>query len=100
MKLAILPGDDIGPEIVDSALALLRAANDHFALGLTFDVHDVGMAAHRRGGTTMPERVVEAALVADGVVLGPAGMTAYPPIADGGINIPGTIRKRLDLYAN
>jgi 3-isopropylmalate dehydrogenase len=27
-------------------------------------------------------------------------MSAYPPATDGGINIPGTIRKRLDLYAN
>jgi isocitrate/isopropylmalate dehydrogenase len=34
------------------------------------------------------------------LVLGPAGMTAYPPASDGGINIPGTIRKQLDLYAN
>lgn len=100
MKLAILPGDDIGPEIVDATLTVLEAADRRFALGLTFEAHEVGMVAHRRGGTTMPESVVAAALAADGVLLGPAGMTAYPPIADGGINVPGTIRKRLDLYAN
>ena len=37
---------------------------------------------------------------ADGVIVGPCGMTDYPPLAQGGVNIPGTIRKRLDLYAN
>jgi isocitrate/isopropylmalate dehydrogenase len=34
------------------------------------------------------------------VVLGPCGMTEYPPREEGGINVPGTIRKRLDLHAN
>jgi len=100
MKLAILPGDDIGPEIVDATLTALAAADRRFGLDLQFDPHEVGMASHRRNGTTLPERVIEAAIAADGVVLGPAGMTAYPPIAEGGVNIPGTIRKRLDLYAN
>jgi len=100
MKLAILPGDDIGPEIVDATLMALAAADRRFGLELQFEPHEVGMASHRRNGTTLPERVIEAAIAADGVVLGPAGMTAYPPIDEGGVNIPGTIRKRLDLFAN
>jgi 3-isopropylmalate dehydrogenase len=58
------------------------------------------MASYRKIGTTMPEAVVEEALAADGVVLGPCGMTEYPPREEGGINVPGTIRKRLDLHAN
>jgi 3-isopropylmalate dehydrogenase len=58
------------------------------------------MASHRRNGTTLPESVVEAARAADGIIMAPAGMTEYPPREQGGINIPGTIRKRLDLYAN
>ncbi|MGK7871171.1 isocitrate/isopropylmalate dehydrogenase family protein [Falsiroseomonas sp. E2-1-a20] len=100
MRLAVLPGDDIGPEITDAALRVLRAADARYALGLTFDVHQVGMAAHRRAGTTLPSEAFEAARAADGILLGPGGMTDYPPLADGGVNIPGTIRKRLDLFAN
>jgi 3-isopropylmalate dehydrogenase len=100
MKLAVLPGDDIGPEITDATLSVLERAGASFDLGLVFDVHEVGMAAHRRTGTTLPDTALAAARAADGIILGPGGMTAYPPARDGGINIPGTIRKQLDLYAN
>ncbi|MEX2641835.1 MAG: isocitrate/isopropylmalate family dehydrogenase [Acetobacterales bacterium] len=100
MKIAVLPGDDIGPEIMDATLAVLRAAAERYGFGLEFDMHEAGMAAHRRTGTTLPDTALEGARSADGVLLGPGGMTAYPPAAEGGINIPGTIRKELDLFAN
>ncbi|WP_213989261.1 isocitrate/isopropylmalate dehydrogenase family protein [Sodalis sp. dw_96] len=100
MKLAVLPGDDIGPEIMDATLAVVREADKKFGLNLTLEVHEVGMSLHRKRGTTLPSEVVEATRAADGVLLGPGGMTQYPPVSEGGINIPGTIRKQLDLYAN
>lgn len=100
MKLAVLPGDDIGPEIADAALRVLEKASDEFGLALSFDVHEVGMASYRRTGTTLPDTAFEAAATADGIILGPGGMTAYPPVSEGGINIPGTIRKKLQLFAN
>lgn len=100
MKIAVLPGDDIGPEIVEAALTVLQAVDEMFGLGLDYDVHEVGMALHRRTGTTLSDDIVEATKGADGILLGPAGMTSYPPATDGGINVPGTIRKRLDLFAN
>src|SRR5262245_50766617 len=100
MKIAVLPGDDIGPEIVDATLSILRHADNLFGLKLDFDVLEVGMAAHRKGGSTLPDASFERAKAADGIILGPAGVTAYPPVSDGGLNVPGTIRKRLDLYAN
>jgi isocitrate/isopropylmalate dehydrogenase len=100
MRIAVLPGDDIGPEITDATLKVLNQADRRFGLGLRFDMHEVGMASHRRVGTTLPESALQAAIDADGVLLGPGGMTNYPSLSDGGINIPGTVRKRLDLYAN
>jgi 3-isopropylmalate dehydrogenase len=100
MRLAVLPGDDIGPEITEATLAILDVVNARYGLGLEFDVHETGMAAHRRTGTTLPDSAFEAARSADGVILGPGGMTAYPPLSEGGVNIPGTIRKKLDLFAN
>jgi isocitrate/isopropylmalate dehydrogenase len=100
MRIAVLPGDDIGPEIVESTLTILQQADRKFGLKLAFDVLDVGMAAHRRAGTTIPDASYESAKAADGIIIGPAGVTSYPPAADGGLNVPGTIRKRLDLYAN
>jgi len=100
VNIVVMPGDDIGPEIVGAALDVLRAADAAHTLGLRFTEIEVGMASHRRNGTTLTDAAIQAALDADGVILGPCGMTDYPPLAQGGVNIPGTIRKRLDLYAN
>ncbi len=100
MNLVVMAGDDIGPEIVAAAMAVVQAADAEFSLGLRFTEVEVGMASHRKHGTTLTEAAFQAAADADGVIVGPCGMTDYPPLAQGGINIPGTIRKRLDLYAN
>ncbi len=100
MNILVLPGDDIGPEITTAALQVLERANAVYSLGLTFVQREVGVASYNRVGTTLPDSIVEEALAADAVVLGPCGMTEYAPREAGGINVPGTIRKRLDLYAN
>ncbi len=39
-------------------------------------------------------------MAADGVILGPVSHNTYPPLAEGGLNPSGVLRKRLDLYAN
>ena len=100
MHVLVLPGDDIGPEITAAALAVVKRVDELFSLGLELETQDVGMASYRKSGTTLPEKVIEAAIAADAVILGPCGMTEYPPREAGGINVPGTLRKRLDLYAN
>jgi 3-isopropylmalate dehydrogenase len=100
MRLVVMPGDDVGPEITAAALVGLEAADRTFGLGLELATVEVGMASHRRNGTTLTDAALAAALAADGVILGPCGMTAYPPREEGGLNVPGTIRKRLELYAN
>ena len=44
--------------------------------------------------------MLEKAKAADGVLLGPVSHNDYPPVAEGGLNPSGELRKRLDLYAN
>src|SRR5688572_33047944 len=100
MNLVVMAGDDIGPEIIAAAMAVVKAADTEFSLGLRFTEVEVGMASHRKNGTTLTDAALQAAIDADGVIVGPCGMTDYPPLSEGGLNIPGTIRKRLDLYAN
>ena len=95
-----MSGDDIGPEITAAAQAALEAANDVYSLGIRFEKIDVGMASYRKNGTTLTDSALQAATDADGVILGPCGMTLYPPRDEGGINVPGTVRKKLELYAN
>jgi isocitrate/isopropylmalate dehydrogenase len=95
-----MEGDGIGPEITAATLGVLRAADKAFGLGLRLTTVPIGLAAMRAQGTTLPESSFKAAQDADGVVLGPVDHNAYPPVEQGGINPSGSLRKRLDLYAN
>jgi isocitrate/isopropylmalate dehydrogenase len=98
--LLVLPGDGIGPEIVAATLEVLDAADRQFKLGLAYESADIGFAALAASGTTTPDAVVERAKQAAGVILGPVSHNDYPPVAQGGLNPSGELRRRLDLFAN
>jgi 3-isopropylmalate dehydrogenase len=100
MKLLVLPGDGIGPEITRATLAVLGAADRRFGLDLSFETRDIGFAALEKAGTTLPEGVLERAREVDGVILGPISHLDYPPPAKGGVNVSAAFRVKLDLYAN
>ena len=96
MKLVVLPGDGIGPEITAVTVAVLKKLN----LGLSFETHDIGHASLKKEGSTYPARVLEACRAADGIIIGPVSHLDYPPRAQGGRNPSGDLRIGLDLYAN
>src|SRR5437764_440837 len=48
MKLAVLPGDGIGPEITEATVQVLERVNRALSLGLTFDAHEIGPSASLR----------------------------------------------------
>src|SRR5436305_280040 len=100
IRLVVMAGDGIGPEISTATFAVLRAADYAFGLALDFIPVTIGLAALRSQGTTLPDSAVEAAKAADGIILGPVSHNDYPPVAQGGLNPSGELRKRLDLYAN
>jgi isocitrate/isopropylmalate dehydrogenase len=100
VNILVLEGDGIGPEITAATLAVLRAANRTFGLKLAFDAATIGLAAHLGEGTTFPAAAFEKAKAADGVLLGPVSHNEYPPLAEGGRNPSGELRRALDLYAN
>jgi len=100
IDILVLEGDGIGPEIMATTLAVLRAADAKFGLHLAFEAAAVGWTAHRAEGITFPPSVLEKAMAAHGVLLGPVSHNDYPPVAEGGLNPSGELRKRLDLYAN
>src|SRR5947209_1637593 len=100
MNLVVLPGDGIGPEITRAALDVLRVVDRRLSLGLEFETHEVGMSRLSRDGTTLPKAVIDAAVAADGILLGPISHMEYPGRSEGGINISGELRIVLDLYAN
>jgi 3-isopropylmalate dehydrogenase len=100
MRIIVLPGDGIGPEIVSAAVDVLEAANARFELGLTFDYDDVGFVSLEKHGTTLRDDVLERARTYDGIILGPQSNADYPPPDKGGRNITAAFRVLLDLYAN
>ena len=99
-RFLVLPGDGIGPEITDATLAVLRAADTRFGLGLEFETQDIGLKTLASQGTTLPASVMEAAKASDGVILGPISHLHYPARDKGGINVSAAFRVGLDLFAN
>ncbi|MCB1741280.1 MAG: isocitrate/isopropylmalate dehydrogenase family protein [Gammaproteobacteria bacterium] len=100
MKVLILPGDGIGPEITEVVNRALHVLNDDHKLGLNLVERSMGLATLRSEGTTMPQALLDEIHAADGVVLAPAHTYAYPAPEQGGINPSAALRRGLDLYAN
>ena len=100
LNILVLPGDGIGPEITTAAMQVLTTANEVFSLGMSFEQADIGFAALKKTGTTLPDDVLEKARRADGILLGPISHMDYPARDKGGVNVSAAIRIGLDLYAN
>jgi len=100
VKLLVLPGDGIGPEITGATLAVLAAANKRFGLELSVERREIGLASLAKEGTTLPAGILERARELDGVILGPLDQLRYPPADKGGLNPSALFRVKLDLYAN
>jgi 3-isopropylmalate dehydrogenase len=100
LKILVLAGDGIGPEITRATLAVLDRANALYNLELEWQHDEMGLVTLKREGTTLPPRIMAAARAAAGVILGPVSHLDYPPREEGGINPSGEFRVKLDLYAN
>src|SRR3954452_14857454 len=97
--IVTLPGDGIGPEVLNAALEGLS----HVAPDLTYEEHLVGAAAIAATGTALPPETLEAAQRSDGVLLaavgGPQWDTTDPskPLPEQGLL---GLRQGLGLFAN
>lgn len=100
MRILVLPGDGIGPEIVEASMTVLKAADDKYKLGLSFDYDDVGFASLDKHGTTLRQETLEKAKSYDGIILGTQSHADYPAPEKGGRNVSAGFRIGLDLYAN
>jgi 3-isopropylmalate dehydrogenase len=96
VRVALLPGDGIGPEVAAAAARVLR----ELPLDLAIDEHPFGGAAIDAAGDPLPAETLAAAKAADAVLLGAVG----DPRFDGAAVRPehGLLRLRseLDVYAN
>ncbi|WP_435112340.1 isocitrate/isopropylmalate dehydrogenase family protein [Nocardiopsis synnemataformans] len=100
MRILVLPGDGIGPEITEATLDVLYAANRTHSLNLDVETADIGFASLEAQGTTLPQAVIDRIPEVDGVVLGPVQHFDYPDRAAGGLNPSAELRTRFQLFAN
>jgi 3-isopropylmalate dehydrogenase len=100
MRIVVLPGDGIGPEISAATLAVLRAASARFGLDLTLEQHAVGHDSLRQFGATVQPGLLDIVKSADGLMLGPTATFDFKDESKGEINPSKYFRKNLDLFAN
>ncbi len=100
MKILVLSGDGIGPEITQATLDVLGAVDAQLSLGLEFECMDIGFASLAAVGSTCPEDVMQRIPQVAGVILGPVSHAEYPSRNQGGINPSGAIRVTFELGAN
>jgi 3-isopropylmalate dehydrogenase len=100
MRILVLPGDSIGPEITSATLTVLRAAASRFNLTMQFVEDVVGHESLERYGTTVRSDLLDKARQCDGVILGPTATYEFKDPEKGEINPSAHFRKGLDLFAN
>lgn len=72
-KIAILPGDGIGPEIVAEAVKVLECLRQDHRLDIELEHAPVGGVAYDAHGTTLPDETLALARAADAILLGAVG---------------------------
>ena len=101
MKIAVLPGDGIGPEIVAQAVKVLKALSSD---GVKIEMEDapIGGAGYDAAGDPLPAATLKLALDADAVLLGAVGGWKYDALPRPMRPEQGLlrIRKELNLFAN
>jgi 3-isopropylmalate dehydrogenase len=76
-KIAILPGDGIGPEVVGEAVKVLQATADASGFQLELDYADVGGVAIDKYDTPLPQETLALCQESDAVLLGAIGAPQY-----------------------
>ncbi len=103
LRVAVLAGDGIGPEVMNAALTVLRRAGEIFGFALRLDEQPVGGAAIDATGRALPPATLAACESADAILFGSVGgpkWESLPPAEqpERGALLP--LRKHFGLFAN
>ena len=91
-KIALLPGDGIGPELTEATLHVLEAIQKRFEVSLVIENVEAGDDCLERRGIALPEETIATIRASDACLKGPVGETAADVIVK--------LRLLFDLYAN
>ena len=100
--IALLRGDGIGPEIVDSAVRVLEKIGEKYGHSFQFTRYLIGGAAIDETGVPLPQETIDGCLASDSVLLGAVGGPKWDGVEKS--NRPERallkLRNALGLYAN
>lgn len=100
--IVVMPGDGIGPEVIEQATGIMVLAAQKSGLELTFEEAAIGGGAYDQYGTALPEESLEKSKRADAVLLGAVGGPKWDTLDIMERPERGLLRLRseLDLFAN
>jgi isocitrate/isopropylmalate dehydrogenase len=102
LRIAVIRGDGIGPELIDSAVAVLQAVTAGSGIELAFGEEDGGADTYRRTGEALaPDALRRLRSDYDAILKGPVGLpdVRKPDGTEGGL-LGGILRTELDTFAN
>ncbi|PAM96070.1 3-isopropylmalate dehydrogenase, partial [Flavobacterium sp. IR1] len=103
MKIAVLPGDGIGPEITQQSVKVLKAIAERFEHEFSFEEAIVGAEAIDLMGNPLPEATLDLCKKSDAVLFGAIGDPKYDNDPEAKIRPEQgllRLRKELGLFAN
>ena len=103
VKLAVLSGDGIGPEVMAEAIGILRAVEKKFDILFELNEADVGGIAIDKYGIALPEQTIQICRESDAILFGSVGgpkWESLPPIQQPERAALLPLRKLFGLYAN
>ena len=101
-KILLLPGDGIGPEVIEQAADILRALPSNLAATMEISTADIGGVAIDSCGEPLPPQTLAAAKSADAVLLGAVGAPQYDSLPADKKPEKGllALRQSLGVFAN
>ncbi len=103
LKIALLAGDGIGPEVLAQSVKCLEAIGETFNHDFTFSKALVGAGAIEKSGTPLPEKTLERCADSDAILFGTIGTPRYDNDPSARIRPEQgllQLRKELGLFAN
>jgi 3-isopropylmalate dehydrogenase len=97
LRIGILPGDDIGLEVVPECVKVMKAAAARAGLAIDWQTLPIGKRGHEEHGDTLPAVTEQALKGLDGWIMGPIGHAAYPRGDPTWVMPP--VRKKFELFA-
>ncbi|HET8739930.1 MAG TPA: 3-isopropylmalate dehydrogenase [Acidimicrobiia bacterium] len=98
-RIAVVPGDGTGPEVITEALKVLEVASAGYGFDLDLTTYDLGGERYLRTGETLPGEVLDRLRESDAILFGAVGHPEVPPgILEQDILL--RLRRELDQYIN